>query len=265
MRCEYRAFLEPQAGPSRGSTAAAQSPSTHAPTAPCARARAAGGAPVFTPAHLAVVRVEAPPELNRTWTLDFMTDLLYDGRQFRTLNVLDEGNREGPAIQMGVSLPAARVIRVLENLIAWCDCIRFAWTMGPSLSRRCSRSGANTAASPSTTSSRRSGAERLHRALQPDVPHRSPRRPHLRDVRQRPGDRTHLAAHLYHAATARKPRTRAAAHLSPQAHSHPDDLTRNCHAECTGSRGEYSALPRTPHPEVTHTASLLRLGDCFQS
>ena len=29
--------------------------------------------------------------------LDFMQDTLYGGRRFRTLNVLDEGNREGPS------------------------------------------------------------------------------------------------------------------------------------------------------------------------
>jgi len=36
----------------------------------------------------------APVRLNDTWALDFMTDALYDGRRFRTFNVIDEGNRE---------------------------------------------------------------------------------------------------------------------------------------------------------------------------
>ena len=36
----------------------------------------------------------ASQELNRVWALDFMRDTLYDGRPFRTLNVIDEGNRE---------------------------------------------------------------------------------------------------------------------------------------------------------------------------
>lgn len=34
--------------------------------------------------------------------------------------MLGEGNREGLAIEIGVSLPATRVIGVLEDLIAWC-------------------------------------------------------------------------------------------------------------------------------------------------
>lgn len=59
----------------------------------------------------------APARLNETGALDFMTDALYDGRGFRTLNVIDEGNREGLAIEIGTSIPSARVIRVLDDLI----------------------------------------------------------------------------------------------------------------------------------------------------
>lgn len=62
--------------------------------------------------------LNAPAALNHTWAVDFMTDVLYDGRHFRTLNVLDEGNREGLAIDIGMSLPSVRVIAVLEELVA---------------------------------------------------------------------------------------------------------------------------------------------------
>ena len=34
-------------------------------------------------------------QLNQVWALDSTRDTLYDGRPFRTLNVIDEGNREG--------------------------------------------------------------------------------------------------------------------------------------------------------------------------
>jgi putative transposase len=61
--------------------------------------------------------LQAPAVLNGTWALDFMHDALYGGRRFRTLNVLDEGNREGLAIDVGTSIPSARVVRVLERLI----------------------------------------------------------------------------------------------------------------------------------------------------
>ena len=60
----------------------------------------------------------APPVLNQTWALDFMADALDDRRRFRALTILDEGNREGLTIDIGRSVPARRVIRVLEELIA---------------------------------------------------------------------------------------------------------------------------------------------------
>jgi putative transposase len=47
-----------------------------------------------------------------------MTETLYDGRRVRLLTVIDEGNREGLEIAMGLSLPSRRVIRVLGELIA---------------------------------------------------------------------------------------------------------------------------------------------------
>lgn len=59
----------------------------------------------------------APDRLNEIWALDFMADALYGGRPFRTLNVIDEGNREGLGIEIATSIPASRVIRVMEQLI----------------------------------------------------------------------------------------------------------------------------------------------------
>ena len=60
----------------------------------------------------------APPVLNQPWALDFMADALYDQRRFRLLTIIDEGNREGLGIDVGTSIPARRVILVLEELIA---------------------------------------------------------------------------------------------------------------------------------------------------
>ena len=53
---------------------------------------------------------------HHSWAMDFMSDALYRGCRFRTLNVLDEGVREGLAIEVDTSLPAARVVRTLEQL-----------------------------------------------------------------------------------------------------------------------------------------------------
>lgn len=40
-------------------------------------------------------------------------------RGFRTFNVVDDFNREILAIEIDLNLPAARVIRVLERIVAW--------------------------------------------------------------------------------------------------------------------------------------------------
>ena len=58
-----------------------------------------------------------PTRLNETWALDFMADALYDGRPFWALTVIGEGNREALAIEIGTSIPSARVIRVLDELV----------------------------------------------------------------------------------------------------------------------------------------------------
>ena len=56
---------------------------------------------------------------NQSWSIDFMSDSLYCGRRYRTLNVLDEGVREALGIEIDTSLPADRVIRALEQIADW--------------------------------------------------------------------------------------------------------------------------------------------------
>ena len=51
--------------------------------------------------------------------MDFMSDSLADGRSLRTFNVIDDYNREGLTIEADLSLPSARVIRALEQVIEW--------------------------------------------------------------------------------------------------------------------------------------------------
>ena len=59
---------------------------------------------------------------NHTWSMDFMHDQLEDGRTVRLFNVIDDFNREGLGIEIDFSLPAERVIRVLEQIIEWRGC-----------------------------------------------------------------------------------------------------------------------------------------------
>lgn len=56
---------------------------------------------------------------NVTWSLDFMHDTLSNGKTIRTLNVIDDFNREALSITIDTSLPAMRVIRELNKLLEW--------------------------------------------------------------------------------------------------------------------------------------------------
>lgn len=60
-----------------------------------------------------------PDRPNQVWSMDFMSDQLEDGRCFRTLNIIDDFNREGLAIEVDLSLPATRVVRCLEQVLEW--------------------------------------------------------------------------------------------------------------------------------------------------
>jgi putative transposase len=57
-----------------------------------------------------------PASINEVWSIDFMSDSLWNGRKFRLLNVEDDYNRQMLAMEADISLPALRVIRVLEYL-----------------------------------------------------------------------------------------------------------------------------------------------------
>lgn len=66
--------------------------------------------PARDPEPLAV-----PEAANHCWSCDFMSDALWDGRRFRTFNVVDDFNREALAIEVDTSLPSERVVRVLDQ------------------------------------------------------------------------------------------------------------------------------------------------------
>jgi putative transposase len=63
--------------------------------------------------------LQQQPDINQSWSMDFMSDTLVNGRKFRTLNIIDDCNREALAIEIDTSLSAKRVIRTLEQVIDW--------------------------------------------------------------------------------------------------------------------------------------------------
>jgi len=60
-----------------------------------------------------------PQELNKVWSMAFMHGQLSDDRTIRLINVIDDFNREALDIDVDFSLPAPRVIRSLDRVIAW--------------------------------------------------------------------------------------------------------------------------------------------------
>lgn len=68
--------------------------------------------------RVAVARqpMPVPRRLNECWAMDFMSDVLASGRRYRVFNVVDVLSREALAAEVDTSLPAARVIRALEEI-----------------------------------------------------------------------------------------------------------------------------------------------------
>lgn len=56
-------------------------------------------------------------EVNKTWSMDFMSDSMTGNRRFRTLNIIDDCSREALAIEVDTSISSKRVIRALERVI----------------------------------------------------------------------------------------------------------------------------------------------------
>jgi putative transposase len=60
-----------------------------------------------------------PIRANLTWSMDFMQDTLENGRKFRTLNIIDDYNREALGIEVEYSFPSEKVVEVIQRIIEW--------------------------------------------------------------------------------------------------------------------------------------------------
>jgi putative transposase len=57
-----------------------------------------------------------PSAVNRSWSMDFVTDGLCNGRKLRCLTIVDDYSRECPAIEVDTSINGRRVVAVLDRL-----------------------------------------------------------------------------------------------------------------------------------------------------
>lgn len=69
--------------------------------------------PVRNPAPLVT-----PEVLNQSWSIDFMHDSLTCGQRFRIFNVVDDFNHEALALEIDLNIPAQRVVRMLDRIVA---------------------------------------------------------------------------------------------------------------------------------------------------
>jgi putative transposase len=69
------------------------------------------------PARRAMVPVQAMHP-GHVWTYDFLHEHCLNGTPLKVLTVMDEFTREGLALEVATSLPAQRVLAVLEQLVA---------------------------------------------------------------------------------------------------------------------------------------------------
>lgn len=60
------------------------------------------------------IALTQPGRMNVSWSMDFMSDALTNGRRFRTVNIIDDCNREALGIKASVSLPSKRVVEFLD-------------------------------------------------------------------------------------------------------------------------------------------------------
>ena len=73
-----------------------------------------------------------PLSINQVWSIDFMHNQLQDGRSIRLFNVIDDFSREAFGIDVDFWLPAERVVRSLDQIIAWRG--KPWWIRAPNLS-----------------------------------------------------------------------------------------------------------------------------------
>ena len=68
------------------------------------------------------IRLDRPKvtATNQCWSMDFMSDSLFNGRKIRVLTLVDNFSRESLAIEVGFGFTGQRVARVLDRVMVRC-------------------------------------------------------------------------------------------------------------------------------------------------
>ena len=138
-----------------------------------------------------------PEAIDQTWPMDFMHDQLTDVRSLRRLNILDDFNYQGLAMEVDISLPASRVIRRLGQVIVWrgkpasirCD-------NGPEYISGALQAGLSSRKLHCCKPARHPSAESLHRTLHPNGPLRLACQQLVQRYQSGAGDRDPLAMYI---------------------------------------------------------------------
>jgi len=57
-----------------------------------------------------------PETINERWSMDFVTDRLYDSRKFRVFNLIDDCSRESIVQHADFSISGVRLVRIFDDL-----------------------------------------------------------------------------------------------------------------------------------------------------
>jgi hypothetical protein len=98
--------------------------------------------------------LEQAPRPNQTWSMDFMHDILMNGRKVRILNIIGDYNRQALAMDVDYHIPASVFAAFLKgSLPNTAVRLSFAPTMALSSFLQHTQTSARNKASPSATSS----------------------------------------------------------------------------------------------------------------
>lgn len=93
----------------------------------------------------------AAPAPNECWSMDFLSDQLFDGRKIGVLSIIDHFSRVPAALDVRISYCGADVVQTLGRVAASTGGTGYAWIMGQNVSRRTWICGPEPTASFSTS------------------------------------------------------------------------------------------------------------------